>query len=321
MPEKRAQERTATKSKEPPAKASTAPVAAAAMGEYGVTDIQILEGLQAVRKRPAMYIGSTDPRGLHHLVYEVVDNSIDEALAGFCTEIIVKLHQDGSCSVEDNGRGIPTDIHPKYGRSGLEIVMTVLHAGGKFDHKAYKVSGGLHGVGVSVVNALSAWHYVRVRRKGSEAFQLYQRGVPLAEVAPVDKEAAIFQKHGVSLAGAGFTSSSASGTLVRFLPDSEVFPDTAFDYSTLASRMRELAFLNKGLRISISDERSGKSEAFHYDGGLKEFVGWLNKGKTSLHPVPITIEAGRDGTAVEIAMQYTDAYTENVLSFVNSINT
>jgi DNA gyrase subunit B len=292
-----------------------------AESEYGVSDIQILEGLAAVRKRPAMYIGSTDARGLHHLVYEVVDNSIDEALAGYCTEILVQLHADGSCSVEDNGRGIPTDTHPKYGRSGLEIVMTVLHAGGKFDHKAYKVSGGLHGVGVSVVNALSTWHYVRVKRQGGEWFQYYKQGAPIAEVGPTDKEAKVLAAAKVEFRGQPFTMKGPSGTLVRFLPDAEIFPDCAFDYTVLATRMRELAFLNKGLRIGIKDERSGKSEAFHYEGGLKEFVQWLNRGKTSLHPAPIVLEAQREGTSVEIAMQYTDAYTENVLSFVNSINT
>jgi DNA gyrase subunit B len=273
-----------------------------AEAEYGVTDIQILEGLQAVRKRPAMYIGSTDPRGLHHLVYEVVDNSIDEALAGYCTEILVELHPDGTCSVDDNGRGIPVDVHPKYGKPGLEIVMTVLHAGGKFDHKAYKVSGGLHGVGVSVVNALSAWLDVTVRRKGQKWYQKYERGAPAEPVQAIGK-------------------AEGTGTLVRFLPDPEVFEDTAFDYATLATRMRELAFLNKGLRIGIKDHRTGKAESFHYEGGLREFVGWLNRGKNALHPQAISIEAQKDGTAVEIAMQYTDAYTENVLSFVNSIST
>jgi DNA gyrase subunit B len=281
--------------------------------EYGVADIQIMEGLQAVRKRPAMYIGSTDLRGLHHLVYEVVDNSVDEALAGYCTEVKVELHTDGSCSVLDNGRGIPFEVHPKYGRSGLEIVMTVLHAGGKFDHKAYKVSGGLHGVGVSVVNALSTWMEVQALRGGKMAQQRYQRGLPDAEVQVQAKASEVF--HGAS-----------SGTYVRFRPDPEIFPDAAapegaFDFTILSTRMRELAFLNKGIRIVILDHRSGKHEAFHYEKGLAEFVGWLNRGKNVLHPVPIVFNAERDGTAVDIALQWTDAYTENVLSFVNSINT
>jgi DNA gyrase subunit B len=313
MAKKLAQEPGKTPSAMPaPASASAASAKPKDDG-YGVADIQIMEGLQAVRKRPAMYIGSTDARGLHHLVYEVVDNSIDEALAGHCTDVKVELHADGSCSVLDNGRGIPFDVHPKYGRSGLEIVMTILHAGGKFDHKAYKVSGGLHGVGVSVVNALSTWMDVRVLRGGKEAYQRYTTGVPESPVSFPAQPSGVFSGQG-------------SGTFVRFRPDPEVFPEASsdtggFDYTVLATRLRELAFLNKGLRIVIEDHRSGKGETFHFEGGLREFVAWLNRGKSNLHPQPITIEAQREGTSVEIAMQYTDAYTENVLSFVNSINT
>ncbi|HVL87379.1 MAG TPA: DNA topoisomerase subunit B [Candidatus Thermoplasmatota archaeon] len=269
---------------------------------YGVAEIQVLEGLAAVRKRPAMYIGGTDARGLHHCVYEVVDNSIDEALGGFCDRIDVRLHADGSLSVEDNGRGIPTEIHPKHGKPGLEIVMTILHAGGKFDHKAYKVSGGLHGVGVSVVNALSEWLDVSVRRGGKLWHQRYERGAPVTPVEVVKQDI------------------EGTGTLVRFKPDPEIFSDTTFNYTTLATRLRELAFLNKGVRIAIADERDGKSDDFKYDGGIVEFVGWLNAGKTALHP-PVYFDAGKDGTEAQVALQYTDAYTETLHSFVNSINT
>jgi DNA gyrase subunit B len=267
---------------------------------YQVTDIQVLEGLSAVRKRPAMYIGSTDVRGLHHLVYEVVDNSIDEALAGFCTEIVVELHADGSVSVDDDGRGIPTEIHPKHGKPGLEIVMTVLHAGGKFDHKAYKVSGGLHGVGVSVVCGLSEWLEVYVRRGSKLWFQRYEKGIPKTEVKVVGEV-------------------EGTGTLVRFMPDAEIFPERGFNFDTLATRMRELAFLNKGLKITI--KQADRAEHYHYEGGIAEFVQYLTKGKNALHSAPIYFESDREGTHVEVALQYSDTYSEALLSFANAINT
>ncbi|PKK85498.1 MAG: DNA topoisomerase (ATP-hydrolyzing) subunit B [Thermoplasmata archaeon HGW-Thermoplasmata-1] len=270
--------------------------------DYGADKIQVLEGLQAVRKRPAMYIGSTDVRGLHHLVYEVVDNSIDEALAGYCSEIEVRINNDGTLSVEDNGRGIPVEIHSKYGKSALEIAMTVLHAGGKFDSSAYKVSGGLHGVGVSCVNGLSEWMEVRVKRVGREYYQKYLRGIPLEPVKMIGP-------------------AEGRGTKVTFLADSEIFETIEFEYDTLQMRMRELAFLNKGITIKLIDKRAEREDVFHYDGGIVEFVRYINRNKTSLHPVPIFLEGEKDGVIVEIAMQYTDVYIENVFSFVNNINT
>jgi DNA gyrase subunit B len=294
--------------------ASTGPVAtavgpsgagspsSAASADYSASAIQVLEGLSAVRKRPGMYIGSTDARGLHHLVYEVVDNSVDEALAGHCTRIVVTLHSDGSASVDDNGRGIPVDIHPKYGRSALEIVMTQLHAGGKFDHKAYKVSGGLHGVGISVVTALSEWLEVTVRRNGKKHRMRLERGVAVS---------------GVEVVG----DAEGTGTFVRFKPDGQIFQETRFAYETLASRLRELAFLNKGLTIAIREEATDRKDEFRYDGGIVEFVRWLNHSKSGLHPNIIAFEGSDGANQLEVAMQWTDAYAESVFSFVNDINT
>lgn len=271
--------------------------------DYDATHIQVLEGLEAVRKRPSMYIGSTDGRGLHHLVYEVVDNSIDEALAGFCDSIDVSINEDGSVTVTDNGRGIPIDPHPKYKKSALEVVMTVLHAGGKFDKSTYKVSGGLHGVGVSVVNALSEWVEVEVRRGGQIYFQRYTRGVPESEVV-------------------GVGGTEGTGTRTTFKPDGEIFETLNFDYDTLVTRLRELAFLNKGLRIAISDNREeAQKDEFHYEGGIVSFVEHLNSSRNALHEKPIYFEREKEGTEVEIAIQYTDSYSEHVYSFANNINT
>ena len=271
---------------------------------YDASRIQVLEGLEAVRKRPSMYIGSTESRGLHHLVYEVVDNSIDEALAGFCTRIDVTINPDGSVTVLDNGRGIPIDPHPVHKKSALEVVMTVLHAGGKFDKNTYKVSGGLHGVGVSVVNALSEWLEVEVNRDGKKYFQRYIRGKPEADVQEIG-------------------TSDTTGTKTTFKPDPKIFETTYFDYDILSNRLRELAFLNRGLTISIKDLRSpdGQAETFAYQGGIVEFVEYLNRKKQALHEKPIYFERQRDDMVVEIAMQYTNSYTENVYSFANNINT
>lgn len=271
---------------------------------YDASRIQVLEGLEAVRKRPSMYIGSTDGRGLHHLVYEVVDNSIDEALAGFCTRVEVTINPDGSVTVLDNGRGIPIDTHPFHKKSALEVVMTVLHAGGKFDKNTYKVSGGLHGVGVSVVNALSELLEVEVSRDGKKYFQRYIRGKPEADVQEIG-------------------TSDVRGTKTTFKPDSKIFETTYFEYDILSNRLRELAFLNRGLTISLRDLRSpdGEAETFAYEGGIVEFVEYLNKKKQPLHEKPIYFERQRDDMVVEIAMQYTNGYNENVYSFANNINT
>ena len=271
---------------------------------YDATRIQVLEGLEAVRKRPSMYIGSIDGRGLHHLVYEVVDNSIDEALAGYCDSIDVFINPDGSIAVQDNGRGIPVDMHSKYRKSALEVVMTILHAGGKFDKTSYKVSGGLHGVGVSVVNALSEWMEVEVKRDGKTYFQRYERGIPVGDV---------------SVIGEG----KGTGTRSKFRPDARIFETTEFKYDTLSTRLRELAFLNRGIRISITDAKTldGQHDVFEYEGGIVSFVQYLNKNRTVLHEKPIYFEREKDGTIVEIAMQYTDSYAEYVYSFVNNINT
>lgn len=271
---------------------------------YGASSIQVLEGLAAVRKRPGMYIGSTGPRGLHHLVYEIVDNSIDEAMAGYCTRITVTLHADGSCSVEDNGRGIPTDIHPQFGISAAEVALTKLHAGGKFDKGSYKVSGGLHGVGVSVVNALSTHMDVAIKRDGK-----------VHELKFIKGEA---QGH---LAVTGETQDR--GTTVRFWPDADIFTETTeFHFDTLQARLRELAFLNKGITIVLVDEREGKQQKVElfFEGGIVSYVEWLNKGKKQLH-APIYFRKEKDGMEMEICMQYTDAYAENIFSFVNNINT
>jgi DNA gyrase subunit B len=270
--------------------------------EYGAEQIQVLEGLEPVRKRPGMYIGSTDSRGLHHLVYEVVDNSIDEALAGYCTSIEVYLRSDSSVRVVDNGRGIPIEILPKYNKSALEVVMTKLHAGGKFDNNAYKVSGGLHGVGVSVVNALSEWLEVEVKRGGKLYKQRYEQGKPATDVVLIgDVE--------------------GTGTTVTFKPDKTIFETLQFDIEVIAGRLRELAFLNKGLKISIKDEFSQKEQVFQYEGGIISFVEFLNKNKNVLHEKPIYFQKQKDTTVVEIAMQYNDSYIENIYAFANNINT
>jgi DNA gyrase subunit B len=272
--------------------------------EYNAKNINVLKGLDAVRKRPAMYIGDVSSRGLHHLVNEVVDNSIDESLAGFCDKIEITIKEDGSVTVQDNGRGIPVDIHPEEKRSALEVVMTVLHAGGKFDKNSYKVSGGLHGVGVSVVNALAEWLKVEVRRDGKIYFQEFKRGVPVAKVKETGK-----------------ARKNESGTNITFFPDPEIFNTTEFKFSTLAERMRELAYLNKTITIIIKDERNGgEEETYHFKGGLVEFVQYLDENRQPLHKT-VYIEGIKDNTPVEIAFQYTDRYTENIFSYVNNINT
>ncbi|KAB3532226.1 DNA topoisomerase (ATP-hydrolyzing) subunit B [Alkaliphilus serpentinus] len=272
--------------------------------QYGAEQIQVLEGLEPVRKRPGMYIGTTGPRGLHHLVYEVVDNSIDEALAGFCDKILVVIREDNSILVEDNGRGIPIDIHPKTGKSTLETIMTVLHAGGKFGGGGYKVSGGLHGVGVSVVNALSETVQVDVRLNGKHYRQCYHRGQPLSDVEVVGE-------------------TTGKGTTTIFKPDADIFEETEYKFETLEYRLRELAFLNKGIKIVLKDERPGleKESTFHYTGGIIEFVKHLNKNREVIHEKVIYFEKDKDDSVVEIAMQYTDSYTENIFSFANNINT
>ncbi len=278
-------------------------------GAYTAQNIQVLEGLEAVRKRPAMYIGDVNVRGLHHLVYEVVDNSIDEALAGYCTHVEVTIHEDNSISVRDNGRGIPTDMHPKEKKSALEVVMTVLHAGGKFDKGTYKVSGGLHGVGVSCVNALSDHMQVDVFRDGKHFVQEYAKGRPLYAVKVVGE------------------SNEDRGTLVHFHPDAEIFSVTVYDYNVLAARLRELAFLNKGLRLSLTDRRqpmedgSFKSDSFYSAEGLKDFIAYLDATRTVLMPEPIYIEGEKNGVPVELSMEYNDGFSENLHSYVNNINT
>ena len=276
---------------------------AAASTSYDAKDIQVLVDLSPVRKRPSMYIGSTDIKGLHHLVYEAIDNSIDEALAGFCNHIIVKIHKDGFISVEDNGRGIPVDVHPELKVSAVEVVMTKLHAGGKFDKKVYKVSGGLHGVGISVTNALSKILVVEVKRNGKIYRQNYERGKPISQLNIV-----------------GECPEKETGTKIIFMPDDEIFEATEFSFEILSSRLRELAFLNKGIKISIEDEKTGKKAEFEYVGGILSFVEFLNKNKTMLHK-PIYFLKEKNGIITEIALQYNDSYTENVYSFVNNINT
>ncbi|WP_201003144.1 DNA topoisomerase (ATP-hydrolyzing) subunit B [Paenibacillus glycanilyticus] len=270
---------------------------------YDESQIQVLEGLEAVRKRPGMYIGSTSGKGLHHLVWEVVDNSIDEALAGYCTKIQVRVHEDNSITVIDNGRGIPVGENAKLKKSTLEVVMTVLHAGGKFGGEGYKVSGGLHGVGVSVVNALSEHVTVTVKLHGHIYQQEYRRGVPQYDVKIVGE-------------------SNETGTTVKFKPDPEIFTDTTvYEYETLQSRIRELAFLNKGLEIELVDERTGTSNSFKYDGGIIEFVKHLNRNKEVMHDEPIYVEGSKDHIQVEVSLQYNDGYSENIHSFANNINT
>ena len=272
--------------------------------EYSAKSINVLKGLEAVRKRPAMYIGDVSARGLHHLVNEVVDNSIDEAMVGYADNIEILIHKDNSVTVTDNGRGIPVDMHPEEKRSALEVVMTVLHAGGKFDKDSYKVSGGLHGVGVSVVNALSEWLKVEVRRNGGIYFQEYQRGLPIKPAKEIGK-----------------CKKNETGTKVTFLPDKEIFKVTEFRFDTIAERMRELAYLNKNITIKIKDERNGGEEAtYHFKGGIVEFVQYLDEARQPLHKT-VYVEGERDNTPVEVAFQYSDSYTENIFSYVNNINT
>ncbi|MGH7352971.1 MAG: DNA gyrase subunit B, partial [Candidatus Rokuibacteriota bacterium] len=269
---------------------------------YTASDIKVLEGLEAVKKRPAMYIGDTGAYGLHQLVYEAVDNAVDEALAGHCDSVKVILHSDGSCSVGDNGRGIPVDIHKDTGKPAAEVVLTTLHAGGKFEHSAYKVSGGLHGVGISVVNALSEWLEVEIRRSGKEWTQRYEHGAPAGP-----------------LTATGTTKKT--GTIIRFKPDPKIFEETSVSFDTLSNRLRELAFLNKGLKIVIEDERDERSHTFLYRGGIVEFVKHLNQNKTPIHPKVLYFEGKKDQIEVEVALQYNDGYQEQAFSFANNINT
>src|SRR5690349_15862544 len=278
------------------------PVNGSSADDYGADKIKVLEGLEAVRKRPAMYIGSTGPQGLHHLVYEIVDNSIDEALAGYCDQVNVRIHLDNSITVVDNGRGIPVDLHES-GKSAAEVVLTVLHAGGKFDNNSYKVSGGLHGVGVSVVNALSERLDLEIYRNGQVYTQSYERGKPTAD-----------------LINTGVTKKR--GTKITFKPDAEVFETIEFSFDTLAQRLRELAFLNAGVRITLDDEREdGKAHNFHYEGGINQFVTFLNQAKTAVNDEPIYMKGEKDGIQVEISLQWNDGYTELMYSFANNINT
>ncbi len=290
--------------------ASQAPIQPAVQSDYSASSIQVLEGLEAVRKRPAMYIGSTDARGLHHLVYEVVDNSIDEALAGHCDRITVTIQADGGLRVDDNGRGIPIDLHPKYQKPALTVALTVLHAGGKFDESSYKVSGGLHGVGVSCVNALSAKLVADVRRDGRHVRQVFHRGAeePMEELGKSTRE--------------------TRGTSITFYPDTTVFETVTFDFDTLQNRLRELAFLNAGVHITFRDERPAavvdgkpRQEVYHYLGGVREFVKWVNANRAPLHPEPVYVTGQSGKVVVEVAMQWTDAYNETVFTFANNINT
>lgn len=269
---------------------------------YNENQIQVLEGLEAVRKRPGMYIGSTSARGLHHLVYEIVDNSIDEALAGYCKNIRVYIHKDNSITVMDDGRGMPVGIHPKMGKSTVEVIMTVLHAGGKFGGGGYKVSGGLHGVGASVVNALSEFCEVTVTREGEVWRQTYSRGVVTSDLIKVGQ-------------------SDINGTTVRFKPDETIFEEVEFDFEILSQRLRELAFLNKGINISLFDERDEKQEEYHYEGGIKSFVSYLNRNKEALHKEPIYVEGIKDDITVEVSLQYHDGFNENIFTFANNIDT
>ncbi len=277
---------------------------AAAKNEYSAKNINVLKGLEAVRKRPAMYIGDVSARGLHHLINEVVDNSIDEAMVGYADSIKITIHKDESITIEDNGRGIPVDMHPEEKRSALEVVMTVLHAGGKFDKNTYKVSGGLHGVGVSVVNALSEWVQVEVRRDGKIYFQEYKKGIPVKPVKEIGK-----------------CKKNETGTKTTFFPDTEIFKVTTFKFDTVTERMRELAYLNKTITINIKDERNGGEEvSYHFKGGLIEFVQYLDEARQPLHKT-VYVEGERENTPVEVAFQYSNSYTENIFSYVNNINT
>ncbi len=271
--------------------------------KYDASSIQVLEGLEAVRRRPGMYVGGTDIKALHHLVYEVVDNSIDEALAGACTQIEVIIHPDQSVTVEDNGRGIPVDIHPQVKKSALEVVMTTLHAGGKFGGGGYKVSGGLHGVGVSAVNALSEWCEVEVKRNGQRYFQRYERGYPVTPVQVIGK-----------------VKEGETGTKTTFKFDPEIFKDVEYRFETLAQRFREMAFVTRGVKIHFLDRRSGREVTFYFEGGITSFVRFLNRNRQVLHPV-VYVEKQIEGIGIEAAIQYTDAYTESVYSFANTINT
>ncbi|MCK9443753.1 MAG: DNA topoisomerase (ATP-hydrolyzing) subunit B [Tissierellaceae bacterium] len=269
---------------------------------YTAQDIQVLTGLEPVRKRPGMYIGSTGPKGLHHLVYEVVDNSIDEALAGICDTIEITIFKDNSVKVSDNGSGIPVEIHPQTGKSTVETVLTILHAGGKFNNGAYKVSGGLHGVGVSVVNALSKWLTAKVKRDGNEYMQKFERGYATSELEIIGK-------------------SEDTGTTIHYMPDEEVFETIEINLETLEHRFREMAFLNKGIKIVLKDERIDKTKEFYYEGGIKSFVEYINKNKTPIQKQIMYFEGEKDSTIVEFALQYTDAYAENIFTFANNINT
>ena len=269
---------------------------------YGEEQIQVLEGLEPVRKRPGMYIGSTDEKGLHHLVTEIVDNSIDEALAGYCTEILVEINADGSCSVTDNGRGIPTGIHKKEGKSAVELVLTKLHAGGKFGGGGYKISGGLHGVGLSVVNALSEWLEVEVFQDGKHFKQVYNRGIPQRDLQVIGE-------------------SEKTGTKVTFMPDDEIFETVTFDFNLIKSRLRELAFLNKGIKIIAKDHRDGKEETMHYEGGIVEFVEQMNQNRETVFPKPIYIDDSVNGGESEVCFQYNDSYNEIIHAYANNINT
>lgn len=270
--------------------------------QYGAKDIEILEGIEAVRKRPAMYIGDTSERGLHHLVQEVVDNSIDEAMAGYCSKVVVRLHEDGSVSIQDDGRGIPVDMHDELGVPAVEVVMTTLHAGGKFTDEIYKVSGGLHGVGVSVVNALSEWLEVDIWREGHHYFQSYDRGLPTGELED-------------------YGSADKTGTRIQFKPDDEIFQTTNLEFDLLSGRLRELAYLNEGLEIQLIDERSGRDETYLYEGGINEYLEHLHEDKQVLHPDVISIDEEQDDVQIKIAAQYNEGYNQSLFSFVNNINT
>ncbi len=279
--------------------------------DYTAESIQVLEGLTAVRKRPSMYIGSTDHRGLHHLVYEILDNAIDEAMGGYCKNIGVTIYQDGSVSVQDDGRGIPTEMHPKYHKPAMEIVMSTLHAGGKFDKKSYQVSGGLHGVGLSVVNALSEWLEATVWRDGMEHVLKFRQGVVTGTM----------EVHAPTIDLVKPDGTLGTGTKIHFMPDATIFQETSFDYTTLETLFRELSYLNKGLTLVFEDRRSGRKNTFYSEGGIVDFVRYLNAVKTPLHADPVFLSKTSDGVQVEVALQYTDSYNESVHTFVNNINT